>query len=71
MGIAAKHIDCPYCAKHMRLEAEEIEKVIKWLKTRGNTIHKHSIIERLRIIPSSVKILLYTILGGLRRAGII
>lgn len=25
MDIAASHIDCPYCAKHMRLDAEEME----------------------------------------------
>jgi hemerythrin-like domain-containing protein len=71
MEIAASHIDCPYCAKHMRIEAEEVEKVIQWIKSRGNKTHSHSITERLSIIPSSMKILVYTILGGLKRAGII
>jgi hypothetical protein len=55
----------------MRIEAEEVEKVIQWIKSRGNKTHSHSITERLSIIPSSMKILVYTILGGLKRAGII
>jgi hypothetical protein len=71
MEIAASHIDCPYCAKHMRIEAEEVEKVIQWIKSRGNKTHNHFVAERLGVIPSSMKILVYTILGGLKRAGII
>jgi tRNA G26 N,N-dimethylase Trm1 len=71
MEIAASHIDCPYCAKHMRIEAEEMEKVIQWIKSRGNKTHSHSVTERLSIIPASMKILVYTVLGGLKRAGII
>jgi hypothetical protein len=71
MEIAASHIDCPYCAKHMRIEAEEIEKVIQWIRGRGNKSHNHSVMERLGVIPSTMRILVYTILGGLRRANII
>jgi hypothetical protein len=55
----------------MRIEAEEMEKVIQWIKIRGNKTHSHSVTERLSVIPSSMKILVYTILGGLKRAGIV
>lgn len=71
MNIAASWIDCPYCAKHMRLEAEEIAKVAGWIETYGNKKHVHSFIERLKITPSIIKILLYTVMGGLKRAGIL
>ncbi len=72
MEIAASHIDCPYCAKHMRLESSEIGEVAERIRREGNNIHKHGIRERLysRIVLAT-KILLYTVLGGLRRAGII
>jgi hypothetical protein len=48
-----------------------MEKVIQWIKIRGNKTHNHFVAERLGVIPSSMKILVYTILGGLKRAGII
>ena len=71
MNIAASHIDCPYCAKHMKLEEEEILRVARWIESRGNKEHKHTLSEKINLIPSSIKILFYTILGGLHRAGLI
>jgi len=68
---AADIIDCPYCATHMRLEAEELNKVLGYLKREGNTEHGHDVSERLKSILRSFKITFYIILGGLRRAGVL
>lgn len=69
--IASKYIDCPYCRRHMELEAGEVMKVLKRIKSEGNRRHRHSIAERLAAVPTAFKITFYVILGGLRRAGII
>lgn len=68
---ASRYIDCPYCRKHMLLESGEIARVLEWVEREGNTRHKHGVGERLRGLVVSVKIFLYVILGGLRRAGLI
>lgn len=69
--IASEHIDCPYCKRHMELEAGELERVLKRITGEGNTSHKHGIRERLVTLATSLKIFYYVVLGGLRRAGII
>ncbi len=69
--IASKYIDCPYCRRHMELEAEEIRRVIEWIRLQGNRPHRHGLSERFRGLLVSFKIVFYVILGGLRRAGII
>jgi len=69
--IASKYIDCPYCRRHMELEAEEVRKVLDWIRLLGNRPHKHRLSERLKGLAVSFKIVFYVILGGLRRAGII
>lgn len=71
MMTSAKFIDCPYCRKHMILEAEEISRVIELLETQGNSKHKHGIKERIKSLYNAAKITYYIILGGLHRAGII
>ena len=71
MTIASEHIDCPYCSKHMRLEAEEIRRVLKHLREQGNSVHKHGLRERLEVLVSSLKIFYNVVLGGLHRAGLI
>ncbi|MEM1830608.1 MAG: hypothetical protein QXS63_05050 [Zestosphaera sp.] len=71
MEIAASHIDCPYCAKHMRLEAGKIAKIVERIRREGNKVHNHGIGEMFHEIVIATKILIYTILGGLKRAGII
>ncbi len=69
--IASKHIDCPYCRRHMELEAEELGKVIRRLASEGNVRHRHGFRERLSTLATALKIFYYVVLGGLRRAGII
>lgn len=71
MTKAADIIDCPYCARHMRLEAEELDRVIKMLEGKGNIEHSHGLGERLATLLRSFKITFYIILGGLKRAGVI
>jgi len=68
---AADIIDCPYCATHMRLEAEELNRVLGYLRREGNNEHGHSVSERFKSILRSFKITLYIVLGGLRRAGVL
>ncbi len=68
---AAATIDCPYCRRHMELEAEELRRIALRIKQEGNSRHRHGIGERIRSLWVSLKIFYYVILGGLRRAGII
>jgi len=71
ISFAATNIDCPYCRKHMLLEAEEIKKILNKIEREGNKKHYHGINERLNTLLVSLKIIWFVILGGLRRAGII
>lgn len=68
---AAKNIDCPYCRRHMILEAEEIKRVIRKIEEYKNREHMHGAFERLKSLITALKITIFIILGGLRRAGII
>jgi hypothetical protein len=68
---AAKSIDCPYCQKHMLLEAEEIKKILYKIEKEGNKEHYHGISDKISTLLASLKIIWFVILGGLRRAGII
>ncbi len=69
--IASRYIDCPYCRRHMELEAGEVKRVLEYIEHLGNGPHKHGILERFKTIIISLKIFIYVVLGGLRRAGII
>jgi len=60
MKSAANNIDCPYCRRHMLLEAEEIVRVLDRLRSDGNGT-----------LLNSFQIVANVLLGGLRRAGII
>jgi hypothetical protein len=71
MRNAAANIDCPFCRKHMVLEADELQMVLKSLDRMGNRNHAHSFGERIRAMLSSVNIVVNVLLGGLRRAGVI
>jgi hypothetical protein len=71
MKNAADNIDCPYCRRHMLLEAEEIVRVLDRLRADGNQPHMHGLGERIRTLLSSFQIVANVLLGGLRRAGII
>lgn len=68
---AAQNIDCPYCRRHMLLEAEEVAHVLRRTRAEGNRRHSHGLGERLKTLGSSVQIIVNVLLGGLRRAGII
>ena len=71
LRMAAEHIDCPYCRRHMLLEAGELEKVIRELERHGNEKHKHGLMDRLRSLITALRIVVMIALGGLRRAGVI
>jgi hypothetical protein len=71
MKSAAGNIDCPYCRRHMLLEAEEIVHVLERLRSDGNRPHMHGLRERVRTLLNSFQIVANVLLGGLRRAGII
>ena len=68
---AAQNIDCPFCRRHMLLEAEEISGVLEVIRSHGNRPHSHGLRERLRTLLTSCEIVANVLLGGLRRAGII
>jgi hypothetical protein len=71
MENAARAIDCPFCRRHMTLEAEEISKVLHDLRSEGNHTHSHGFRERMGTLFTSLEIVVNVLLGGLRRAGII
>ena len=71
MRNAARHIDCPYCRRHMILESAEITHVLKRLQSEGNHQHQHGLEERVRNLMTSFQIVANVLLGGLRRAGIL
>lgn len=71
MRSAAANIDCPFCRRHMTLEADEIAQVLNRLRADGNRPHFHGLDERLRTLAYSFAIIANVLLGGLRRAGII
>ena len=68
---AAKSIDCPYCQKHMLLEAEEIKKILHKIEKEGNKEHYHGMDEKIATLLASLKIIWFVFLGALTRAGII
>jgi hypothetical protein len=68
---AAESIDCPYCREHMRLEAEEVRRVLSRIDSDGNIRHHHGLVERFQMMGNSVNIIANVLLGGLRRAGVI
>src|SRR5438132_7341785 len=68
---AAQSIDCPYCREHMRLEADEVRRVLSRIDSDGNREHHHGFVERVQMVGTSVKIIANVLLGGLRRAGVI
>ena len=68
---AAVSIDCPYCREHMRLEADEVRRVLTRIELDDNISHDHGFAERLRMLGTSIKIIANVLLGGLRRAGVI
>ena len=71
MENAAAHIDCPFCRRHMMLEAEEISQVLEKIRLAGNHSHSHGLGERMRTLFTSFSIVANVLLGGLRRAGVI
>jgi hypothetical protein len=71
MRSAAGNIDCPFCRRHMLLEAGEISHVLHRLRADGNRPHSHGLGERLSTLAKSFEIIANVLLGGLRRAGII
>ena len=71
MRNAALNIDCPYCRRHMLLEAEEIAQVLQKTRKSGNVVHSHGLGERLRTLMKSFVIVVNVLLGGLRRAKLI
>ncbi len=71
MRSAAANIDCPFCRRHMVLEADEISHVLHRIRVDGNRPHHHGLGERLRTLTYSFAIIANVLLGGLRRAGII
>jgi len=72
LELASQNIDCPYCSRHITLEAEELSRVIKAIESEGNKEkHRHGLRERLSLLISAFKITYYIILGGLFRAGIL
>ncbi len=71
MRNAASNIDCPFCKRHMFLEADEISHVLRRLRNDGNRPHPHGLRERLSTLANSFAIIVNVLLGGLRRAGII
>jgi len=71
MKNAARNIDCPFCRRHMTLEAEEISQVLEKTRSAGNRPHSHGLIERMRTLLTSFSIVANVLLGGLRRAGVI
>jgi len=71
MKNAAANIDCPYCRKHMLLEADEIAQVLIRLRSEGDVVHTHGLGERLHTLSKSFAIIVNVLLGGLRRARII
>ena len=71
MKNAARNIDCPYCRRHMFLEADEIAQVLHRIRTDGDVVHSHGLAERLHTLSKSFAIIVNVLLGGLRRAGII
>jgi hypothetical protein len=68
---AAHSIDCPFCRRHMLLEAHEVKKVLDRVLSESNKVHRHGLKERLGTMTRSVEIVANVLLGGLRRAGII
>jgi hypothetical protein len=68
---AAHSIDCPYCREHMRLEADEVRRVLSRIDSDGNLRHHHGATERIRMMGTAVNIIANVLLGGLRRAGVI
>jgi hypothetical protein len=71
MRNAALSIDCQYCRAHMLLEADEISTVLGKLRTDGNTVHSHGLLERGHALLTSFRIIVNVLLGGLRRAGVL
>ena len=71
MKHAAWNIDCPFCRRHMLLEADDISGTLDVICSQGNRTHSHGLIERLRTLLASFEIVANVLLGGLRRAGII
>lgn len=71
MRSAANGIDCPFCKRHMLLEADEITHVLKRVRAQGNRPHTHGLGERLGTLARSFAIIANVLLGGLRRAGIV
>ncbi len=71
MRNAASNIDCPFCRRHMMLEAGEITQVLDTIRSEGNRPHSHGIGERLGTLVKSFEIVANVLLGGLRRAGIV
>lgn len=71
MHNAAATIDCPFCRRHMNLEAEEVGLVLERVRSEGNRRHRHGFRERVRSLFTSAEIILNVLLGGLRRSGVI
>lgn len=71
MTNAAMNIDCPFCRRHMVLEAHEISHVLDTIRAKGNRTHPHGLGERMKTLLSSFGIVANVLLGGLRRAGIV
>jgi hypothetical protein len=71
MHNAAANIDCPFCRRHMTLEAEEIDIILRRVQREGNRRHSHGFSERIRSLWTSVEIIANVLLGGLRRSGVL
>lgn len=71
MRNAAANIDCPFCRRHMLLEADEIAHVLHRIRIDGNRVHTHRLSERVPTLAYSFAIIANVLLGGLRRAGIL
>ena len=68
---SAETVDCQYCKKHVLEEAKLIQMTIDLAKLGNEYPHAHGFKEKSSISLSSMKILIYIALGGLRRAGFI
>ncbi len=68
---AAYNVDCPFCRRHMLLEAHAVKKVLERVELESNRVHQHGLQERLGAMVGSVQIVANVLLGALRRAGII
>jgi len=71
MRNAAATIDCPFCRRHMTLEAGEVEVILHRTSSEGNRQHSHGFGERIRSLWTSLEIIANVLLGGLRRSGVI